>query len=69
MPFMIILTVISVLITLLYGWSVYQRWRVNHAIIEIRDILRDMRTKSNPEVVAPVPVEPTVSPSAPQKTD
>lgn len=66
MPFMIILTVLSVLLTLLYGWSVFQRWRVNHAIIEIRDILRDMQTAHTPKATEPVQVEETSPPESSQ---
>lgn len=49
MPYIIMLTVVSFLITILYFVSVVQKWRANAAIIEIRDILRDMRAQSHPE--------------------
>ena len=49
MPYIIILTVVSFVITILYFVSVVQKWRANAAIIEIRDILRDMRAQAQTE--------------------
>ena len=49
MPYIIMLTVVSFVITILYFVSVVQKWRANAAIIEIRDILRDMRAQAQAE--------------------
>ena len=49
MPYIIMLTVVSFVITILYFVSVVQKWRANAAIIEIRDILRDMRAQAQTE--------------------
>lgn len=45
MPMMIILTIISVAITLLYILSLVQRIRVDRATLETRNILREMNER------------------------
>lgn len=52
MPFIIIITALMVILTLLYAISLVNRWRANQAIIEIRDMLREMKQANQP------PVEP-----------
>lgn len=55
MPYIIIMTVVSIAITVLYLVSIIQKWRANAAIIEIRDILRDMHThqQTKPQTITP----------------
>ncbi len=48
MPFIITFTVLSAAITVLYLVSVVQKWRANNAIIEIRNILREMNSRDKP---------------------
>lgn len=68
LPLLTAITVVSIIFTLLYGWSIYQRWRVNHAIIEIRDMLRDLRSTIKPPETpatppAKAPADDTSAPS------
>ncbi len=51
MPFMIIVTVLTFLLTALYCVSVVNKWRANRAIVEIRDMLRDFHTERFPQAV------------------
>ncbi len=57
MPFIIALTVVSVLITVLYIISVVDKWRQGRAILETRDILREMneRDKARTSAVTTAP--------------
>ena len=55
MPYIIMLTVVSFVITILYFVSVIQKWRANAAIIEIRDILREMRAQPRTEAPPATP--------------
>lgn len=48
MPFIVIFTVLSILLTLLYLVSIVQKWRANNAVIEIRNILREMNARQKP---------------------
>lgn len=57
MPFVIIVTILTFVLTALYCVSIVNKWRANRAIIEIRDMLRDFHTERFPQVV-PTP-EPT----------
>ena len=45
MPYLITLSIVSCIITLLYAVSIIQKWRANKAIIETRDILREMNER------------------------
>lgn len=64
LPFTIIGTLLSILIVLLYLFNVIQHYRVNRAIMESRDILREMnareKVKGTPvaNAAAPTPVTP-----------
>lgn len=65
MPFIVIATILTFVITALYCVSVINKWRANRAIIEIRDMLRDFHTERFPQVVPepqPAP-EPKVTTS------
>ena len=44
-PYIIVLTVISILITLLYIMNVINTWRSHRATIEMRNILREMNAR------------------------
>ena len=57
MPYIIVLTIVAIAIAILYLVSIIQKWRANAAIIEIRDILRDMHSQKQ----AYPPVTPTSS--------
>lgn len=45
MPFIIALTIVSILITILYVISIIDKWRQGRAIIETRNILREMNER------------------------
>lgn len=45
MPFMIALTIISTIITILWLVSIIDKWRQGRAILETRDILREMNER------------------------
>jgi hypothetical protein len=64
LPITIILTVISVLITVLYVISIVQRMRVNHAILESRDLLREMNERDKARTTAPAEASRAVEPAA-----
>ncbi len=53
MPLIIVSTILSILIMVMYGFSMFNKWRVNHAILEIRDILKEMQQQSHPPTAAP----------------
>lgn len=53
MPITIILTVLSIIITLLYIFSLIQRIRVNKAILETRDLLKEMNARDKTEIAQP----------------
>lgn len=61
MPLIIIGTVVSILITIAYLLNVVQHFRANRAIIETRDILREMneREKAREAPAAPSPAPAT----------
>ncbi len=65
MPFLIIMTISTLVITVLYALHLYQKWRVNHAILEIRDMVREMsgHSKQPPEKSAS---QQPATPSEPQ---
>lgn len=64
MPFIITLTIVSVLITALYLVSIIQKWRANAAVIEIRDILREMNARHNLPTPQPEPQDTSPTPPA-----
>ena len=45
MPFMIVLTVLSIVITVLYILHLVRKHRIDSAILETRDILREMNER------------------------
>jgi hypothetical protein len=63
LPITIIGTVLSIIIVLLYLFNVIQHYRVNRAIMESRDILREMnareKAKEAPVIIATPPTEAT----------
>ena len=67
MPITIIGTILSVLIVLLYLFNVIQHYRVNRAIMESRDILREMnareKAKEAPIVATPAPAPSIAEPA------
>lgn len=66
MPYLIALTIISIIITFLYLVSLIEKWRANKAIIESRNILREMneRDKARGAPVAPLPIKEAAPVSA-----
>ncbi|MEO8691242.1 MAG: hypothetical protein ABI397_00490 [Candidatus Saccharimonas sp.] len=62
MPLLTIVTILSLAVTILYGFSLVQRWRVNRAIIETRDILKAMQAAQQ----TPKPSEPPKPVEQPQ---
>ncbi len=64
-PYLIILTVVSVGVTLLYALHLIQKMRVNRAIMETRDILKEMNARQKAELQ---PVTPPVEVAPPQTT-
>ncbi len=45
MPFIIGFTILSIVLTVLYIISLIDRWRANRAMIEMRNILREMNER------------------------
>lgn len=45
MPYLIAISIASILITLLYLISIIDKWRSNRAILEIRKVLREMNDR------------------------
>ncbi len=57
-PFLIAFTIISALITILYLINIIQHWRVNRAVLEMRDILKQMNNRAaQPEPPVKEPTE------------
>lgn len=56
MPVTIIATAVSVLIALLYLFSIIQRFRVDRAILESRNLLREMNERDKARQTAPAPM-------------
>ncbi len=54
MPFIIALTIVSILITILYVISIIDKWRQGRAIIETRNILREMNERDKARSSQPV---------------
>jgi hypothetical protein len=52
-PYLIALTVVSILLTILYLISIIQKMRANKAILETRDILREMNERDRARGSAP----------------
>ncbi|MGB4761907.1 MAG: hypothetical protein WBP12_00955 [Candidatus Saccharimonas sp.] len=52
MPFIIIVTILTFVLTALYCVSILNKWRANRAIVEIRDMLRDFHTEHFSKVTA-----------------
>ena len=57
MPFIIALTVVSVVITILYIISIIDKWRQGRAILEMRNILREMNERDKARSSQPDPTE------------
>lgn len=67
-PFMLTLTIVSILITVLYVISVISKWRANKAIVDIRKLLIEMNEREKLHVspspsAAPVPQVQTLDSS------
>lgn len=59
MPITIIATIVSILIALLYIFSVVQRIRVDRAVLESRDLLREMNARQKAaEAIEEIPSAP-----------
>lgn len=57
MPLTIVATIISIIIALLYLFSIIQRIRVDRAILESRNILREMNAREKArDIPAPTPI-------------
>lgn len=55
-PYMIALTIVSVLITILYMVSVIAKWRANKAVVDIKKLLIEMNERDKArDRVAPIP--------------
>lgn len=72
-PFLIALTVVSVLITVLYLFSVINKWRANKAIIDIKKIVIEMNERDKlrmaQAVMTPAPmIRDNEQPSAVEAT-
>lgn len=64
-PFMIGLTVVSIVITVLYLISVINKWRANKAIVDIKKLLIEMNERDkmrNMIPATPVTPEPPATP-------
>ena len=65
MPFMIGLTIMSIVLTILYIFHLVQKIRVDKAILETRDIVREIndreKAKSNPPLPQTAQIERDVS--------
>ena len=57
MPFIIALTVVSVIITILYIISIIDKWRQGRAILDMRNILREMNERDKARSSQPDPTE------------
>lgn len=71
-PYMIALTIVSVLITILYMVSVIAKWRANKAVVDIKKLLIEMneRDKARDRVTPAPAITPirdvlAVAPAAP----
>ena len=64
MPYLIALTIASILITVLYLISVIQKMRANKAILETRDILREMNERDKARGTATAPIAKEAAPSS-----
>lgn len=62
MPLLTIVTILSLAVTILYGFSLVQRWRVNHAILETRDILKAMQASQQSPKSIEQPKTPAETP-------
>ena len=63
-PFMIALTVVSILITVLYFVSIINKWRANKAIIDIKKILTEMNERDKVRLAPQTVDTTTLSPLA-----
>lgn len=65
MPYVIGLSIVSVLITILYLMNAITTYRSQRAVLEIRKILREMneRDKARTPVIPPVPATPVSVPA------
>lgn len=65
MPFMVALTVLSIVFTILYVFHLIQKIRVDKAILETRDIVREIndreKAKSNPPLPQTAQIEREVA--------
>jgi hypothetical protein len=60
-PYMIALTIVSVLITILYMVSVIAKWRANKAVVDIKKLLIEMNERDKARDRA-APVSPATAP-------
>ena len=58
MPYVIVLTIVSIIITILYLISIIQKIRVNSAILEIRKLVRELNERDAQRSVPQVSQEP-----------
>jgi hypothetical protein len=62
-PYIIALTAVSILITILYLISVVNKWRVNKAILDMKKLLIEMnerdKMRGNPAVITESPIPHT----------
>lgn len=54
MPFMIVLTILSIVMTVLYILHLVRKHRIDSAILESRDILREMNEREKATVQPPL---------------
>lgn len=66
MPFIVILTILSIVLTVLWIVHILQRMRVNKAILETRDILREMNERQKSDTEPPKPA--SAPPAAAEQT-
>lgn len=66
MPLTIIATIMSIIIAILYLFNIIQRMRVDRAVIESRNILREMNAREKAKETS---VEAPVQAPAPVATD
>lgn len=55
MPFMVALTVLSIVLTILYVFHLIQKIRVDKAILETRDIVREINDREKAKLQTPLP--------------
>lgn len=54
-PYFVILTIVSILWFVFYTFGLIRKWRVDSAILESRDILREMNERAKAPDTSPEP--------------